>query len=70
MNSPESGARFSMRCPVCTDGELVERTNQSNGSTFLGCTGWPDRCTHTEPLPAYVILKRQGAAVLPGFEDL
>lgn len=45
-------------CPECGR-PLVERTNRENGSTFLGCRGYPD-CTHTEPIPESVRLRRQG----------
>jgi hypothetical protein len=46
---------------------MVERTNSVNGSTFLGCTGYPDFCSETAKLPEYIRLKRAGAAELPGF---
>lgn len=45
---------------------MVIRTNRENGSEFMGCSNWP-RCTHSEPLPAYVEQIRAGAAQLPGF---
>jgi ssDNA-binding Zn-finger/Zn-ribbon topoisomerase 1 len=60
----------TLKCPECPDGTLVERVNKSNGSRFLGCTNWPTRCSHTEPIPAYLILMRQGADQLPGMEEL
>lgn len=61
---------ITKKCPDCQDGILVERVNGHNGSRFLGCTGWPTRCQHTEPIPAYLELIRQGAAQLPGMEGL
>ena len=57
------------RCPGCQQGQLLERENSHNGSHFLGCSRYPD-CTHSEPLPAYLELLRQGAVQLPGMEDL
>jgi ssDNA-binding Zn-finger/Zn-ribbon topoisomerase 1 len=47
---------------------MVIRTNKANGSEFLGCTGWPDECTETMKLPAYVEVIRAGGQALPGFE--
>ena len=45
-------------CPLCSQ-PLVERTNRQNGSTFLGCSRYPE-CKHTEPIPESVKLRRQG----------
>lgn len=45
-------------CPDCGR-PLVERTNRVNGSTFLGCSRYPE-CTHTEPLPETLRLRMQG----------
>lgn len=61
---------FTKKCPMCPDGQLVERENSQNGSHFLGCSNFPERCQHTEPLPAYVELLRAGATLLPGMEDM
>lgn len=47
-------------CPSCGR-DLIERTNSKTGSTFLGCAGWPD-CSHAEPLPESIKLRRQGQA--------
>lgn len=49
--------------------EMVVRQNRENGSRFMGCVGWPNDCRHTAPIPAYAILRSQGAASLPGFES-
>lgn len=65
-----SEPKVTLRCPECQDGTLVERTNKHNHSRFLGCTNWPTRCSHTEPIPAYLELMRQGAPQLPGMEGL
>ena len=54
-------------CPECRRPMLV-RTNRENGSEFLGCTGWPDFCGHTERLPEYLRLLASGATALPGFD--
>jgi ssDNA-binding Zn-finger/Zn-ribbon topoisomerase 1 len=45
-------------CPRCGQ-LLVERTNRATGEPFLGCRRWPE-CTHSEPLPESVKLRRQG----------
>lgn len=60
---------FSKHCPQCPHGHLVERENSHNGSRFLGCSEYP-RCVHTEPLPAYLELLRQGATQFPGMDAL
>jgi len=36
-------------CPNCRDGMLVARENR-RGTVFLGCTGYPKSCTHTQSL--------------------
>ena len=54
-------------CPQCSE-PLIIRVNKLSGLEFLGCTQWPT-CDHTEPLPFSIILRRQGAATLPGFGD-
>lgn len=45
-------------CPDC-GAPLAERTNRQNGSTFLGCTRYPE-CKHTEPVPESVKMRRAG----------
>lgn len=52
-------------CPQCGQ-DLLVRTNNEIQEEFLGCSQYPE-CTHTEPLPTDVLLRRQGAATLPGF---
>jgi DNA topoisomerase I len=54
-NQPITVIKF---CPLCGRA-MIERTNTTNGSAFIGCTGYPD-CRHTEPLPESVKLRRQG----------
>lgn len=58
--------RLTISCPVCAR-PLVERTNRLNGTTFLGCTGYPE-CQHTQGIPEYLKLLRQGYWPLPGFD--
>lgn len=58
---------LTLRCPGCGTGHLLERENRQNGSRFMGCSEFP-RCRHSEPLPAYLELKRAGAVELPGLE--
>lgn len=74
-----SDSKVTLRCPECHDGTLVERVNKQNGGRFMGCTNWPIRrddsgqlvgCDHTEPIPTYVVLMRQGAPRLPGMDNL
>jgi ssDNA-binding Zn-finger/Zn-ribbon topoisomerase 1 len=48
---------------------MVARTNKNTGGEFLGCSQWPT-CTETQEMPTYVRLLRQGAAQLPGMEEL
>lgn len=48
---------------------MVERVNRATGSSFLGCSGWPDLCSETAQLPEYVKMIRAGAEELPGFGD-
>lgn len=38
---------YKGKCPDCTDGLLIERTNKETKNTFLGCSEWPG-CKHTE----------------------
>lgn len=59
---------FTIPCPACGR-PMVERVNSKNQSTFLGCTGWPDFCSHTSKMPAYVEVKRAGGIELPGFGE-
>ena len=59
--------KVTMPCPKCGRTMKV-RQNKENGSRFMGCTGWPNDCQATAPIPAYVILKAQGALSLPGFD--
>jgi len=47
---------------------MVERTNGANGSTFMGCTRYPE-CTQTAKVPAWLEVKRAGGIPLPGLED-
>lgn len=55
----------------CQCGRLmVERENRQTGRRFMGCTGYPEFCTATAKVPAYLELRRAGAAELPGMEDL
>lgn len=65
MTQPQS-PRIELRCPACGR-PMAERENRQNGSRFMGCTGYPE-CAHTEKVPAYVEMIRQGAALLPGME--
>jgi len=60
-------SKITMPCPDCGL-QMVVRRNRANGSRFMGCVGWPVDCRHTAPIPEYVKLRAQGAAVLPGFE--
>lgn len=45
--SPEQKNAIATNCPVCTQGNLVNRRNKTTGSSFIACSNWP-RCTHTE----------------------
>jgi ssDNA-binding Zn-finger/Zn-ribbon topoisomerase 1 len=56
----------TLTCPKCGR-PMVERTNRANGSTFMGCTGYPDLCSETAKVPAYIEQKRAGGIELPGF---
>lgn len=53
-------------CPQCGS-PIVERTNKASGHPFWGCSQWPE-CSFTQPIPADVWMRRQGASPLPGFE--
>ncbi|OQR35331.1 helicase IV [Pseudomonas sp. T] len=49
--SAEQLTALEANCPLCTQGQLVTRTNKQAGVAFLGCTNYP-RCKHTEsPCP-------------------
>jgi ssDNA-binding Zn-finger/Zn-ribbon topoisomerase 1 len=58
--------QLTLTCRACGR-PMAERENRENGSTFLGCTGYPDFCSETAKLPEYIRLKRAGASELPGF---
>lgn len=60
--------RIELLCPTCGR-PMVERENRQNGSRFMSCTGWPDFCSETSKVPAYVEVKRAGGIELPGFES-
>lgn len=51
--------------PFCR-GQMMERTNSLNGSTFLGCSHYPE-CDEARALPEHVRLRREGYLELPGF---
>ena len=51
-------------CPKCGK-DLAVRVNGETHEEFLGCSQYPE-CEHTEPLPVNMVLRRQGAAPLPG----
>lgn len=53
-------------CPDCGQ-PLTIRTNRNTGEDFLGCSDWPG-CSYTEVLPEDIIMIRQNAAQLPGFQ--
>ena len=70
VSTPQSRTAVSsldVQCPRCHR-VMVVRTNTKNGSEFLGCSGWPDECRETMPLPAYLEVKRAGGQPLPGFD--
>lgn len=46
---------------------MAVRSNSETGDDFLGCSQWP-RCDYTESLPMDILMRRQGAEQLPGFE--
>ena len=69
MTQPDQPVDWDAIRTKCTCGrDMVVRQNRDTGHRFLGCVGWPVDCQNTAPLPAYVILKAQGAQSLPGFE--
>jgi ssDNA-binding Zn-finger/Zn-ribbon topoisomerase 1 len=45
-------------CKVCGRPMQIKR-NRATSEEFLGCSMWPE-CTHTEPLPEAIKLRRQG----------
>jgi ssDNA-binding Zn-finger/Zn-ribbon topoisomerase 1 len=61
-------SELRMPCPECGRA-MVVRTNRENGSAFMGCTGYPDDCRHTQAIPEWLRLKQAGAAMLPGLES-
>jgi ssDNA-binding Zn-finger/Zn-ribbon topoisomerase 1 len=61
-------SRVTKGCPRC-GGVLVIRVNGLTGEDFLGCRRWPE-CKHTEPLAPDLALRIQGAATLPGLDEV
>ena len=55
-------------CPAC-GGTLIVRIRRRDNKEFLGCDRYPD-CVWTGPLTAWLELRRAGAQILPGLEDL
>lgn len=53
-------------CPHCHE-RLHERTNSATGARELRCL--EHDCTHREPLPESVRLRREGQSELPLFEE-
>lgn len=60
------GQSVELSCPEHGDRLMVRRNRQNDGQ-FLGCPRWP-ACTYTRGLPIDVILRQQGAMMLPGLE--
>lgn len=60
------GQLVELSCPEHGSPLLVRR-NHLNDSQFLGCPRYPE-CTYTRSLPTDVILRQQGATMLPGLE--
>ncbi len=63
--------RPTIQCPKCLDAGrgqqiMVVRTNEKNGSEFLGCPQYP-KCRHSQPLPIWFEMERMGAERLPGW---
>jgi ssDNA-binding Zn-finger/Zn-ribbon topoisomerase 1 len=47
-------------CPECNPPrKLIVKTNQHNGSQFLGCPNYPD-CHHTQPIPEEWVMRMEG----------
>lgn len=45
--APEQLNALSVNCPVCTQGNLVNRARKSDKAPFIGCSNFP-QCTHRE----------------------
>lgn len=61
------GTQTAVACKRCEAGtRLVVRTNNQNGSRFLGCPNFPD-CRYTEEIPVAMLLELRGEPRLPGF---
>lgn len=58
--------QVTLTCPACGR-PMVERENRQNGSRFMSCTGWPDFCSETAKVPAWLEVVRSGGTLLPGF---
>lgn len=73
MNDPNNGFSLSYKpkpvkkCPRCTTGQLLVKTNNNTQQQFLGCSEFP-LCKFTEPLPIDMQMRLQGAPTLPGLE--
>ncbi len=60
---------FKRYCPNC-GAKLVVRQNREMGQDFLACPNFRiTGCSHTEPIPEDVNMRRIGASMLPGLED-
>ena len=46
-NAPEQVNALAANCPVCTQGNLVNRARKSDKAPFIGCSNFP-QCTHRE----------------------
>lgn len=57
-----SDIQLSKVCPECGR-DLKIRTNSTNGSQFIACTGFPD-CRHTETIPETLKMQLAGAPTL------
>lgn len=55
-------------CPKCEQGELLIRTNRTNGSRFYGCSMYP-ACDHTEGLNEFWHMRAMGHPMLPLFDE-
>ena len=58
--------KIEKACPECNR-PLVVRRQRASGSLFLGCSGWPEHCQHTEAIPESVRMQLSGAPRLEGF---
>lgn len=45
--APEQVNALAANCPVCTQGNLVNRARKSDNAPFIGCSNFP-QCTHRE----------------------